>query len=139
LEGRVDADETLRLQYRHLDLRRPATRRALEVRARLPGHLRYGMELHDLGPVFAGTAVGVFAGVLEAGGKVLGLVVDGGAELTRKQLGGLTDQAKARGAKGLAWVAVEPGGLRSPLDRFVSDAERDGLRRVTGAGPGTCC
>jgi len=86
--------------------------------------------------VFAGTAVGVFAGALEAGGKVLGLVVDGGAELTRKQLGALTDQAKARGAKGLAWVAVESGGLRSPLDRFFSDAERDGLRRVTGAGPG---
>jgi aspartyl-tRNA synthetase len=63
------------------------------------------MELHDLGPVFAGTAVGVFAGVLEAGGKVLGLVIDGGAEPTRKQLGALTDQAKARGAADRAQVA----------------------------------
>jgi aspartyl-tRNA synthetase len=78
----------------------------------------------------------VFVGALEDGGKVLGPVVDGGAELTRRQLDALTDQAKARGAKGLAWVAVEPDGLRSPLDRFFSDAERDGLRRVTGAGPG---
>ena len=275
LEGRVDADETLRLQYRYLDLRRPATRRALEIRARAnavlrrvleergflevetpyltkstpegardflvtthlaPGQfyalpqspqlfkqllmvagveryyqivrcfrdealrsdrqpeftqldlelsfldeddvyalgeelmaavwrevlgvelavpfprlthgeamrrfgtdkpdLRYGMELHDLGPVFAGTGVGVFASALEAGGMVLGLVVDGGADLTRKQLGALTDQAKVRGAKGLAWAAVEPEGLRSPLDKFFSDAERDGLRRVTGARPG---
>jgi aspartyl-tRNA synthetase len=98
--------------------------------------LRYGMELHDLGEVFAGTGVGVFARALDAGGSVLALVVEGGADLTRSQLDALTDHARARGAKGLAWVAVEAGGLRSPLERFFSDAERDGLRRVTGAQPG---
>ena len=42
----------------------------------------------------------------------------------------------ARGAKGLAWVAVEPQGLRSPLAKFFTDAERDGLLRATGAQPG---
>ena len=89
--------------------------------------LRYGMELVDLGPVFAGTGVGVFAGALEAKGSVLGLRVEGGGDLTRKQLDALTEQARARGAKGLAWVAVEPQGLRSPLDKFFTDAERDGL------------
>jgi aspartyl-tRNA synthetase len=98
--------------------------------------LRYGMELVDLGQVFAGTGVGVFAGALEARGSVLGLRVSGGADLTRKQLDALTEQAKARGAKGLAWVAVEADGLRSPLDKFFSDAEREGLRQATGARPG---
>jgi aspartyl-tRNA synthetase len=98
--------------------------------------LRYGMELHDLGPVFAGTGVGVLASALEAGGEVLGLLVDGGADLTRKQLDALTDQARSRGAKGLAWVAFQPDGLRSPLAKFLSDAERDGLRKVTAAAPG---
>jgi aspartyl-tRNA synthetase len=98
--------------------------------------LRYGMELHDLGPVFAGTGVGVFAWALEARGSVLGLRVEGAADLTRKQLDALGEQATARGAKGLAWVAVEAEGLRSPLDKFFSDAERDGLRQATGAQPG---
>jgi aspartyl-tRNA synthetase len=98
--------------------------------------LRYGMELVDLGPVFEGTGVGVFAWALEAGGSVLALRVVGGADLTRKQLDALTEQAKARGAKGLAWVAVEPQGLRSPLDKFFTDAERDALRQATGAQPG---
>jgi aspartyl-tRNA synthetase len=98
--------------------------------------LRYGMELHDLGPVFQGTGVGVFARALEARGSVLGLVVDGGADLTRRQLDALATQAKARGAGGLAWVAVEPQRLRSPLDKFFTEAERDGLRQATGARPG---
>jgi aspartyl-tRNA synthetase len=98
--------------------------------------LRYGMELTDLGPVFAGTGVGIFAGALEAGGSVLGLRVEGGADLTRRQLDELTTQAKARGAKGLAWVAVEERGLRSPLDRFFTDAERGALVQATGARPG---
>src|SRR5918996_1681005 len=61
--------------------------------------LRYGMELVDLGPVFAGTGVGVFAWALEAGGSVLALRVEGGADLTRKQLDALTEQARARGPK----------------------------------------
>jgi len=98
--------------------------------------LRYGMELVDLGQVFAGTGVGVLAGALEAGGSVLGIVVPGGAGLTRKQTDALSDWAKGRGAKGLAWVAVEQDGLRSPLDKFFSDPERAGLRRAARAGPG---
>ncbi|MDF2745688.1 MAG: Aspartyl-tRNA synthetase, partial [Actinomycetia bacterium] len=98
--------------------------------------LRYGMELVDLAQVFEGSGVRVFASALEAGGAVLALRVEGGAELTRKQLDALTDQARARGAKGLAWVAVEALDLRSPLDKFFSDAERDGLRQATGAQPG---
>jgi aspartyl-tRNA synthetase len=98
--------------------------------------LRYGMELVDLGEVFAATEVGVFAAALEAGGSVLGLVASGGADLTRKQLDALGAWVRERGAKGLAWVAVEEEGLRSPLDKFFSDAERAELRRATGAVAG---
>ena len=97
--------------------------------------LRYGMELVDLGEVFAGTGAGVLA-IDQAGGSVLGLVLEGGGELTRKRLDALAAFARERGAKGLAWVAVEPEGLRSPLDKFFSDTERAELRRVSGARPG---
>ena len=98
--------------------------------------LRYGMELIDLGEVFATTEVGVFASALSSRGSVLGLKVDGGGDLSRKQLDMLAEAAKSRGARGLAWVVVHADGLRSPLDRFFSDEERAGLRRVSGAQPG---
>ena len=98
--------------------------------------LRYGMELVDLGEVFAATKVGVFARALADKGSVVGLTVTGGADLSRRELDALTEAAKARGAKGLAWVVVEPDGLRSPLDRFFSDEERAALRRTAAAEPG---
>jgi len=98
--------------------------------------LRYGMELIDLGEVFAATEVGVFARVLADRGSVVGLRVQGGADLSRRELDALVETAKARGARGLAWAAVEAGGLRSPLDKFFSDEERTALRRVTAAEPG---
>jgi aspartyl-tRNA synthetase len=98
--------------------------------------LRYGMELVDLGEVFAATEVAVFARALAGKGAVVGLRVQGGADLSRRELDALAELAKARGAKGLAWVAVEADGLRSPLDRFFSDEERSALRRATAAAPG---
>jgi aspartyl-tRNA synthetase len=98
--------------------------------------LRYGMELTDLGEVFAATEVGVFARALADKGSVVGLRVPGGADLSRRELDALTETARARGAKGLAWVVVEAMGLRSPLDKFFSDTERAALRRATAAEPG---
>ena len=98
--------------------------------------LRYGTELIDLGEAFAGTRVGVLAAALQANGSVLGLKVEGGADLSRKRLDALAEAARSRGAKGLAWVAVQAQGLRSPLDKLFSGEERAALRRVSGAAPG---
>jgi aspartyl-tRNA synthetase len=103
--------------------------------------LRFGMALLDLSPVFAGTEVRAFAAPC-----VKALRLEDGATLTRSRLDALTDQAKALGAKGLAWFRVTPSGddggaggglaLDSPLDRFLSDDERAGLLRATEAEAG---
>ena len=98
--------------------------------------LRFGMELVDLGEVFADTAVKVFRGVLDAGGAIRAITVSGKGDLGRKDLDALVDEAKELGAGGLVWVAITDDGLRSPLDKFFSDAERGDLRRVTAASPG---
>jgi aspartyl-tRNA synthetase len=104
--------------------------------------LRFGMELVDLSEVFATTEVKAFAA-----STVKAVVVEGGADYGRSKLDKLTDRAKALGAKGLAWFRVTDGGgegapgpgtlaLDSPLDRFLSDPEREGLLAATGAGAG---
>jgi aspartyl-tRNA synthetase len=103
--------------------------------------LRYGLELADLGQVFAGTEVGVFKGVLESGGSVIALALPGGGDLTRREFDAWTEWAKHRGARGLAWGVVEAGegdapSLRSPLTKFMSDDEVAGVLRETGAGVG---
>ena len=103
--------------------------------------LRYGLELVDLGAVLASTEVGVFQGALAAGGAVVALPVPDGGDLTRRAFDDWTDWAKRRGAKGLAWGVVEAGddgrpSLRSPLAKFMSDAEIEGILAETGATAG---
>jgi aspartyl-tRNA synthetase len=98
--------------------------------------LRYGMELMDLAEVFASTSVKVFRSVLDGGGLVKALVVEGQGGLARKELDALVDQAKSLGAGGLVWIGVTPDGFKSPLDKFFTDDERAGLLKRTGANEG---
>jgi aspartyl-tRNA synthetase len=98
--------------------------------------LRFGMELVDLSEVFADTQVGVLRDALVAGGTVLGICLPGGGELTRRDFDHWNEYARRRGAKGLAWAVVEGDGLRSPLAKHLSTAERGGLLGATGARPG---
>jgi aspartyl-tRNA synthetase len=98
--------------------------------------LRYGMELADLAPVFAGTGFRAFAAALAEEGVVKGLAAPGGGSLSRKELDDLVRRTKGRGAAGLVWAVVEDLGVRSPVEKFLSSEEIDGLRKATGAGPG---
>ncbi|MGH2750398.1 MAG: aspartate--tRNA ligase [Actinomycetota bacterium] len=98
--------------------------------------LRYGMELVDLADVFAATEVKVFRSVLDDGGLVKALVVEGQGGLARKELDALVEAAKALGAGGLVWIGVTPEGFKSPLDKFFRDDERAGLLKTTGASAG---
>ncbi len=98
--------------------------------------LRYGMELADLGEVFAGTGFRAFASALAEGGIVKGLAAPGGAELSHKELDDLVQVVRARGAAGLVWIVVEGDGVRSPVEKHLSSEEVERLRKATGAGPG---
>jgi aspartyl-tRNA synthetase len=98
--------------------------------------LRFDIELTDLTQYFANTSFRVFQNPY-----VGAVVMPGGAAQARRQLDAWQEWAKQRGARGLAYVLVgEDGALdeRGPVVKNLSDAERDGLVKAVGAGPGDC-
>jgi aspartyl-tRNA synthetase len=105
--------------------------------------LRFAMELIDLASVLsdaAGTPTSgfrVFDDTLGAGGRVKAIVAPGMAGVTRREIDELTERAKRFGAKGLAYLALEPGGeIKGPIAKFLSDETQRALIERTGAAEG---
>ena len=101
--------------------------------------LRFGLELEDLGGVLGGRGFRVFEAALEAGGRIRGIRVPGGAALTRKDLDGLTGLAKVSGVGGLASLKRQGEQLTGPLaklDGMTAAAARlgDGDLLLAAAG-----
>ena len=98
--------------------------------------LRFGMEIIDVSDLFSEAEFGVFKGALESGGTVRGIKA-AGQEWSRAKADSLTERAKELGAKGLVWMVVEDdGSLRSPVAKFMSEAELDGIKSSFAAEPG---
>ena len=88
---------------------------------------RFGMEIVDLGEVFAQSAFKVFRGALDAGGVVKAINAKQFASITTGQIEELTETAKTFGAKGLAFIKVENGEWKSPIVKFFTEAEKAAL------------
>jgi aspartyl-tRNA synthetase len=96
--------------------------------------MRFGYELVELTPYFAGTTFRIFQAPY-----VGAVVMPGGAGQPRKTFDAWQEWARSRGAKGLAYVTfAEDGTLGGPVAKNLSEAERDGLAAAVGASPGDC-
>jgi aspartyl-tRNA synthetase len=93
--------------------------------------VRFGMELVELTPVFAGTEAKAFQAPC-----IKGILVEGQGDIGRNRLDALTDTAKQFGAKGLAWFRVRDAELEGQLTKFLSDDEQTKLREAMGANAG---
>jgi aspartyl-tRNA synthetase len=98
--------------------------------------LRFGLEIHDVSALVAGSSFQVFQETLDRKGVVKAMVLDGKATLSRKELDELTEAAKALGAKGLAWVKVSPDGFESPIVKFLGEPLLRNLAGVLSAKAG---
>ena len=94
--------------------------------------LRFGMELIELTDVFAGTEFGVF----KNSECIKAICVKNGASLSRKQIDQFTDIAKSEGAGGLAYITYQDGEAKSPIAKFLSEAELTAIKQKTGAVDG---
>lgn len=93
--------------------------------------LRYGMELIDLTDIFSETDFKVFKQPC-----VKALCVKGGAKLTRREIDEFTEKARKLGAGGLAYILYSEGEEKSPILKFMSEAEIKGVRERMGAEEG---
>ena len=96
--------------------------------------LRFGLELVNLTEYFENTPFRVFQNPY-----VGAVVMPGGASQPRRAFDKWQEWAKARGAKGLAYVTIaEDGKLGGPVAKNISEAERAGLAEKVGSKPGDC-
>ncbi len=89
--------------------------------------IRFGLELIDITDIAAVSEVQVFRQAVERGGMVKILRLPEGARLSRKDLDDLVEFAKIFGAKGMAWVKINPDGWQSPIAKFLSQGVREQL------------
>ncbi len=98
--------------------------------------LRFGLELYDVGKIFAESEFTVFKNTLAEGGLVKCLAVPGCANYSRKELDKLTAVAKDLGAKGLVTMALTAEGPKGSAVKFIHEIEIAELCKLTGAKTG---
>lgn len=98
--------------------------------------LRYDMKLIELTDVFKNSEFSVFKNAATSGGAVKAICVKNGASLTRSQIDNFTEIAKKEGAGGLAYLTYADGEVKSPIAKFMSEAELAAVKEKTGASDG---
>ena len=115
-------DETPSLTYRE----------AMERYGSDKPDLRFDMQLVELTDVFSTTEFGVFKNAE----CIKAICVKNGSSLTRKQIDQFTDIAKSEGAGGLAYIVYEGNQPKSPIAKFLTEAELSHIQQRVGAEDG---
>lgn len=98
--------------------------------------IRFGMELMDISEYVKGSDFKVFKSVLDNGGQVKVIKVDGYANIPRRELDGLVEYAQRYGAKGLAWIQYTETEIKSPFKKFYSEETFQKIKEATNAQTG---
>lgn len=98
---------------------------------------RFGMELVNVSELVKDCGFSVFTGALADGGSVRGINAKGQAQMPRKKIDSLVEFAKENGAKGLAYLAVQPdGSYKSSFAKFMTGEELAALVKAMDGEPG---
>ncbi len=89
--------------------------------------LRYGLKIFDATEIVRGADFGITRSAIEAGGRVRGLRIPGGASFSRKQVDELEAIAKSAGVAGLLRAKRVSGALDGPLARHLPEGAADNL------------
>ncbi|MEM9773420.1 MAG: aspartate--tRNA ligase [Chloroflexota bacterium] len=91
--------------------------------------IRFGMELVDLSDIMADSAFKVFASNVRDGKPVKAICAKGCGHYSRKDMSDLEDFAKKHGAKGLAYLAIDPQTeqVKGPIAKFFTTEQLDAI------------
>ncbi|MCQ2957881.1 MAG: aspartate--tRNA ligase [Candidatus Gastranaerophilales bacterium] len=99
--------------------------------------VRFGLELFDIGDIILESEFEIVKKTLQNGGIVRGIRVPGGAKYSRKDVDDITKIAMSFGAKALANIIYnEDGTAKSPVLKFVSEAQAQQIKERAGAQDG---
>lgn len=98
--------------------------------------LRFDMRLHRIDTLVKRSECTLFLEQIQAGGTVKGLCVRGGGDLSRKTLEDYVAFVGKFGARGLAWMKCQDGGLATGISKFFTPALQKELRENMGAVDG---
>ena len=98
---------------------------------------RFGMELNDVTDVVRDCEFAVFKNAIAEGGSVRGINAKGQGTMPRKKIDALVAFVKDYGAKGLAYIAIQPdGSIKSSFAKFMKDEEMQALISAMQGEPG---
>ena len=83
--------------------------------------LRYGMSIIDATEAFRIADFGITRSAIDAGGRIRGIKIPGGAGMSRKQVDEIEQIAKSAGAFGLLRLKKANGALEGPVAKFLDD------------------
>ena len=100
---------------------------------------RFGLRFVEATDLFAGTQYGIFKQILQRGGRIKGINVQGQSEKLSKNVL-QNEYAKeivpSFGAKGMTWMRVADGGLESNIVQFFNESEQRAVLERFGAKDG---
>jgi len=98
--------------------------------------IRFGLELRDVSDLVSDSDFKVFRGAVEGGVSVRAIAVSDLGDLSRKEVDDLVEVAKEGGAKGLAHFQITADGVKSPIAKFFSEEEIEGITNRVEAESG---
>jgi len=100
---------------------RIAYKEALEKYGSDKPDLRFDLVIQPITGLVKDCGFAVFNEAIKNKGVVHALKIDGGGKFSRKEVDELTELAKTKGAKGLAYIIIKDKELQSPLIKFLGD------------------
>jgi aspartyl-tRNA synthetase len=111
--------------------------------------LRYGMEIVDITEIAAKTDFKVFSETAKQGGKIRGIRLEKGGQISRKEIDQLTAYVQDFGAKGLVTIQIVDE-IVSPIKKFLQpdqlenivrqfNAEKEDAIFIVAAEESICC